>query len=91
MQYGFNKKVFSVPNVPSKIDSFEMIRTIIFNLSKMLTTLTQSIIQIQVVGSNPPALKTSIGVSGQLETDGDYLYLCVGTGNWIRFTKDATY
>ncbi len=91
MQYGFNKKMFVVPNIPNTIEDFVMVREIMFNFSKMLTKLTQSILQIQIVGSNPPALKTSIGVAGQLETDGDYLYLCVASGNWIRFAKDGTY
>ena len=91
MQFAFNKKTFAVPIMPNEIKDAAQSRDMIYNIVKFLSGLVGSIIQVQVVGDNPPALKTSIGVAGQLETDGDYLYLCVASGNWIRFTKDATY
>lgn len=91
MQFILNKKSFIVPKVPIDLSDASTVRLVLFNFAKLLTTIIQSITQAQIVGSNPPALQTSAGVAGQLETDGDYLYLCVASGNWIRFAKDGAY
>jgi hypothetical protein len=91
MQFSFNKKTFTIPTIPFKFNSFEEVRITLFNIAKLLTNIIQSLTQLRVVGDNPPSAKTSTGVAGQLESDGDYLYLCIASGNWIRFTKDGTY
>lgn len=39
---------------------------------------------ISPVPSTPPASSTASGISGQIATDGDYLYVCVGANQWKR-------
>jgi hypothetical protein len=37
-----------------------------------------------VTGAHTPASSTAPGVTGTIQYDGTYLYVCVGTNLWVR-------
>lgn len=46
---------------------------------------------IQIPSPAAPASSGAAGLTGQIRYDVDFLYIAVGTNNWVRFAKDSTW